>query len=374
MAETKDDITQLETKIKNYNKKIAKVSGATSLFQTRRSLFFELFYDALTQISISQFETTGTMNGENINYTFESLEALLYNGIPVPFGFDGNGDLRIFSPIADFNPMLVTANGGYSELTIPDPVNKDVTLKAIDPRTGQGDFVILTNKNIRTLLPYMNGKANFSNFSRLNYDRLSDIPLTDAYANELANIWATSLENSDMMRLPYIIASTDGNMTMPLFMKKYIEGGDKVINVDKSVFQDLDKAIQVLDLKVPDFTASLRAQFDEAMGRFLELRGIFYDDNSKGERQLAREAGGAAQATYLFNDSRLKPREKAFEILCNSIKGKANKLKIEVKNTSVAFDVLAMEATVPDVDQSVGNGKAPGVNEVLEKRGKDGNL
>lgn len=374
MAQDKDNFTDLELKIKNYNKKVAKVSGSTSLFQARRSLFFELFSEALTQLSITQFETTGTMNGENINYTFESLETLLYNGIPVPYGFDANGDLRLFSPIVDFNPMLITANGGYSELTIPDPVKKDVTLKAIDPRTGQGDFVILTNKNIRTLLPYMNGQADFSNFSRLNYARLSDIPLTDAYANELANIWATSLENSDMMRLPYIIASKDGNMTMTLFMEKYLNGGDKVINLDGKAFEDIDKAIKVLDLKVPDFTSSLKAQFDEAMGRFLEMRGIFYDDNSKGERQLAREAGGAAQATYLFNYSRLKPREKAFEILCNSIKGKANKLEIQVKNTSVAFDVLAMEATVPDVDQNVGNGKAPGVDDVLEKRGKDDNL
>lgn len=364
----KNDITAFEVQLKNYNKAIGKVSGSTSLFQSRRSLFYGIFYDALSQLSITQFETTGTMNGENINYSFESLETLLYNGIPVPYGFNGNNQLQLFEPLTNFDPSLVTANGGYSSLEIKDPVDENKKLTAIDPKTGQGDFVILTNKNIRTLLPYVNGGASqTASYARLDYSRLSDIPLTEAYANELATIWATSLANSDMMRLPYIIASKDGNMTTSLFMEKYLNGGDRVVNLDSKAFEEVDKAIKVLDLKVTDFTGALRAQFDEAMGRFLEFRGVFYDDNSKGERQLAREAGGAAQATYLFNDSRMKPREKAFEILCNSIKGKANKLKIEVKNTSVAFGILAMESTVPDVDQNVGNGKMPGVEKSKEQ-------
>lgn len=194
---------------------------------------------------------------------------------------------------------------------------------------------LITRTNYKKLdKGYINLSNKFSYLVAGLAGTYTDFKLIDRVAMTLAKIKATQVFNLNQMKLPYIVFTKNKNLT-GINIWEQINQGVPVIQIDGEEMHNVNEFVQVANLNVPDFTPSLKTQWNNEIDEMLTILGINTVGVDKKERLVATEADSNSQLIEASGNIYLEARNRQLELI-NEVFG----THIEAKFNQESYEQL----------------------------------
>lgn len=279
--------------------------------------YHSIYYNYLMNILMSEFKyhnVPETLNVDGLEYSlryygYGSITAIDKDTIYI-------GSPRILSPGVNsvFGSILDNTEDDTLETLLDG--RRVTQLTRVNYKTAKAPVSII--------IP---NKRNYYLYT----DAISDRVLVDTTAEILAEIKAEIILNIRQQKTPFVGLTTDNSLTSKSVWQQ-LEEGKPFIAIDKDLADkdkgkgrgisgdiDLSKILQILPTQVPNLSAGLKDDWNEAIGEFLNQVGMNSVAVDKKERLLSYEAEANYQQILASRKSYLDARNNQLKLLNGAI-------------------------------------------------------